>query len=81
MATAGKMVGVQLATRGNFLVPATSPVTVLLMLAFAALMIWSLFDAASHRRWGWFWSMFVFGPFAAVAWMLAGRPSSGRQTH
>lgn len=72
----------QHSTSGNFLVPATSPVTVLLMLAFAGLMIWSLVDAASHRRWGWFWSMFVFGPFAAVAWMLAGRISSGqRQTH
>src|SRR4051812_43250526 len=74
-----KMAIVLLTAGGNFLVPTTSPVTVLLTLALVALMIWALVDTASHRRWGWFWAMFVFGPFAALGWMAVRQPSAGQR--
>lgn len=63
----------------NFLIPATSPLPGLLALAFFAFMIWGLIDAGGHRRWGWFWSMLVFGPFAVLAWMAVGRASSAQR--
>ena len=73
------MAPVLIAAAGNFLVPRTSPVTVLLMLPFLAIMIWALVDTALNRRWGWFWAMFAFGPFAALGWMTVRHSTAGKR--
>ena len=61
------------AAANNFLVPATSWISLLVGFVLLALTILPLIETASRRRWVWFWSMFSFGPLAGIAWLVSGR--------
>jgi len=58
---------------GNFLIPSTNWVSLVVIFLVLFLTFWPLAETAVRRRWGWFWSMFLFGPFAGLAWILVGR--------
>jgi hypothetical protein len=72
----GQTCGVTLAS-SNFLAPTmTWPSVLAAVLVLGLLTLWPLVEAASRRRWGWFWATVVLGPLAGAAWFVVGRRRS-----
>ena len=62
--------------QGTLLVPSFSWVDIAIFAAIVVLTVVPLIDTARRGRWGWFWATLILGPFAGVAWLVAGRSNT-----
>lgn len=57
----------------NFLTPSFSWVDIVVFVVILVLTVGPLIETATRGRWGWFWATLIFGPFAGIGWLVAGR--------